>query len=565
MKKVDQKSHQTIFYSALGAQVLLPLASVAAFRSRYNYPFRTVCYHLLIVAGGYLAAFAVAALLSSARTLRARAATRYVLPLVWGSVTVGLYFSYLLAWGGRVGIGMNLTPAIALPYLLHPALTTGTLSISPVLFWGVLAVVPVAILLGYMAAAPAFSSVLLRLRVRMRAGMHTPLSVARQCQILAVAAGLIAAASVAFAVWPPPLSTLLGDPIFVSLLNKNVLFPIAGLNGDSNLVQRDYTPPREFQKKNVILIVLDACRADHLGVMGYERDTTPFLDSLQQAGHLHSVRSFYSASSCTFGGIMTLLRSQHWFNMTQGAFALQDVLKRVGYQVHFIHSGDQSNFEYLKVYYGKNLDSFSDGGSTTRHFGLNDDRGVFESFEQLASFNGTPAFLYFHLMSVHPLGPRLEANIKYRPASLRKAPGCYLNNYDNGIVQADNNIRDLFTQLARKGYLQNSIVVITGDHGESLGERNRYGHTLNLYAEEVMPPLLIYDPEPVTYRNLRVARQIDVAPTILDRLGLPVPSDWDGRSLLREWFGFGGENPRGFRIYASPTLTRSLITRRPVP
>ena len=422
---------------------MLPLASIASYRSRYNYPIRTVCYHLLIVAGGYLAAFVAAVLLSSTRTLRARAATRYVLPLLWASVTVGLYFSYLLAWGGRIGIGMNLTPAIALPYLLHPALTTGTLSISPVAFWGVLAMVPVAILLGYTAAAPAFSSVLLRLRVRMHASMHTPLSTARQCQILATAGGSIVAASGAFAMWPPPLSFLLADPVFISLLNKNVLFSISGLNGESTLVQHGYTPSREFQKKNVILIVLDACRADHLGVMGYERDTTPFLDSLQRAGHLHSVRSFYSASSCTFGGIMTLLRSQHWFNMTQGAFALQDVLKRIGYQVHFIHSGDQSSFEYLKIYYGKNLDSYSDRGSADRHFGLNDDRGVFESFDQLASFNGTPAFLYFHLMSVHPLGPRLEANIKYRPASLRKAPVCYLNNHDNGIVQADHNIRSM--------------------------------------------------------------------------------------------------------------------------
>ena len=136
-------------------------------------------------------------------------------------------------------------------------------------------------------------------------------------------------------------------------------------------------------------------------------------------------------------------------------------------------------------------------------------------------------------MSVHALGPRLPANVRYKPASIKKEPGYYLNNYDNGVIQADAYLRDLFTQLEQKGYLQNSVVVITGDHGESLGERGLYGHTFNLYPEETTPPLLVYDPDPVEYPGLDFARQIDVAPTILDRLGLPIPASWDGRSLLR--------------------------------
>ena len=164
---------------------------------------------------------------------------------------------------------------------------------------------------------------------------------------------------------------------------------------------------------------------------------------------------------------------------------------------------------------------------------MNDDRVVFEAFDGVGPADGTPTFFYFHFMSVHPLGPRLPANVRYKPASIKKEPGYYLNNYDNGVIQADAYLRDLFTQLEQKGYLQNSVVVITGDHGESLGERGVYGPTFNLYPEETTPPLLVYDPDPVEYPGLDFARQIDVAPTILDRLGLPIPASWDGRSLLR--------------------------------
>ena len=323
------------------------------------------------------------------------------------------------------------------------------------------------------------------------------------------------------------------DPIFDSLFKENSGLSLAGVGNVSDAFGRNYAVPGGFQKKNVILIVIDACRADHLGVLGYGRDNTPFLNSLRDSGRLRVARSFYSASCCTYAGVLTLLRSRHWFKMTLHGFSLHDVLKRAGYKVHFLLSGDLSNFGSLKSFYGPNLDTFSDGLDKARHYSLSDDRGLFESFNQLAAYDGTPSFLYLHLMFVHALGPRLPESERYTPVGGKRSPVNYGNLYDNGVVQADRNIAEIFQELERKGYLQNSVVVITGDHGESLGERGQYGHGQNLYNEEVQPPLLIYDPEPVVYQNLEFARQVDMAPTILDRLGLPVPPGWDGRSLLR--------------------------------
>jgi arylsulfatase A-like enzyme len=107
------------------------------------------------------------------------------------------------------------------------------------------------------------------------------------------------------------------------------------------------------------------------------------------------------------------------------------------------------------------------------------------------------------------------------------------NRYDNGVLQLDSHLRVLFRRLDQKGYLENSIVVILGDHGDGLGEKGHFGHTRTLYQEEIRIPLLIYDPEKSRYRNSEFASQIDVAPTIVDRLGLPVPASWQGRSLLK--------------------------------
>jgi arylsulfatase A-like enzyme len=103
--------------------------------------------------------------------------------------------------------------------------------------------------------------------------------------------------------------------------------------------------------------------------------------------------------------------------------------------------------------------------------------------------------------------------------------------YDDKVRQADEMIRQLLGRLAAKGYLEDAIVVVTGDHGEGLGERH-WAHGWYLYNEDMRIPMLLYDAPAASYPDLSFATQVDVAPTIVDRLGLPVPASWEGRSLL---------------------------------
>jgi arylsulfatase A-like enzyme len=103
--------------------------------------------------------------------------------------------------------------------------------------------------------------------------------------------------------------------------------------------------------------------------------------------------------------------------------------------------------------------------------------------------------------------------------------------YDDKVRQADDIIRQLFDALAAKHYLDDAVVVVTADHGEGLGERH-WAHGWDLYNEDIRIPLLLYDAPATTYNNLAFATQVDIAPTILDRLGLPIPASWEGQSLL---------------------------------
>jgi arylsulfatase A-like enzyme len=99
------------------------------------------------------------------------------------------------------------------------------------------------------------------------------------------------------------------------------------------------------------------------------------------------------------------------------------------------------------------------------------------------------------------------------------------------VRQADGVIRDLFDALAAKHYLDDAMVVVTGDHGEGLGERH-WAHGWHLYDEDIRIPMLLYDLPAAKYSDLSFATQVDIAPTILDRLGLPIPQSWEGQSLL---------------------------------
>jgi glucan phosphoethanolaminetransferase (alkaline phosphatase superfamily) len=300
-------------------------------------------------------------------------------------------------------------------------------------------------------------------------------------------------------------------------------------------------PVASARRKNVVLIIVDSLRADRMQAYGYPRETTPFLSALVQSGRMKKVDAAFSSCSESFCGITSTLSSRDFRTISARTFQLQDVLRDQGYRTWFLLSGNHSAWNGLPYFYHSEEDTFFDGSHTQRYT-MDDDRLVLEGLERVPpALPGEPAFFYVHLMSPHYLGVQFDDSHVFTSADDRVSPGLepykilsQLNKpdrYDDKVRQADGIIREVFAALSARGYLDDAIVVVTGDHGEGLGERH-WAHGWHLYNEDIRIPMLFYDAPAAGYPDLTFAAQVDIAPTILDRLGLPIPESWEGQSLL---------------------------------
>jgi arylsulfatase A-like enzyme len=134
--------------------------------------------------------------------------------------------------------------------------------------------------------------------------------------------------------------------------------------------------------------------------------------------------------------------------------------------------------------------------------------------------------------------------------------------YDGGVAEADRYVGVLLATLEEAGLSEETAVIVTRDHGEELGDRDRnnpglHGHSV--YDEVSSVPLIIYDPTR-SYPPRRIdvqVRAIDTMHTVLDLLGVPGPEGSDGRSLLPVMLGEeSADRPAFIRLHEHPKLSR---------
>jgi glucan phosphoethanolaminetransferase (alkaline phosphatase superfamily) len=299
-----------------------------------------------------------------------------------------------------------------------------------------------------------------------------------------------------------------------------------------------YVPARSARRRNVILIVVDALRADHMGLFGYSRDTTPHLSALARSDALVGAVELHATCASSFCGLLSIASSRFVHQFSERPITLQEALKRYGYRVHLLLSGDHTTYYGLKHVYG-NVDSYIDGHDGRASSYINDDALLLDRLAAFPAWDGVPVMVQLHLMSAHPLGKREASMAKYTPAA------SYLvqhgepneratNYYDNGVLQADATIDDALTLLKAKGYLQDAVVAITADHGEALGEHGLFQHANSAHEEVLRVPfvLLAYGGERGgRLSKPRFASQVDIAPTLLRELAMPAPATWKGTAL----------------------------------
>ncbi|MEO7456443.1 MAG: sulfatase-like hydrolase/transferase [Gemmatimonadaceae bacterium] len=475
-------------FALLGAPVLF----ITWFALRYGYQPVVVALH---VAEVLLAAIIGFAMMQAAR--------KRVWVTVIGATMTSAYWTVVIvsaitneAWGWSVSLDL------ARSYLRYLPDIGRNLPVSP-------ALIPLALLAGLVFLVVIWVS-------WWRAA---PFVTMRRVGARYAVAGVVLAV---FVMWARERPYADAEP-FTALVTAPGHVNAADARAHNARARREYAAPRPARARNVIVIFSDALRADHMGLYGYARATTPFLSRLDSAGRLRKVKLAMATCPFTACGVVSTLASRDTNVLELGSLKLQDVLHDRGYRTYFIGASDHTVWYTLRLHYGDAVDYFFDGFSSKR-YSLNDDRLVFEGLEGVPSSSGAPAFFYFFLTSTHVVGTKL-------PEFRRWTPAVGANAYDNGILQADHSIAAIFDSLKVKGYLDSSIVVILGDHGDAFGEHGITGHTLSVYQETLHIPLIFMAADTATWKNLEFATQSDVAPTILDLLGMPRPSGWEGVSL----------------------------------
>lgn len=313
---------------------------------------------------------------------------------------------------------------------------------------------------------------------------------------------------------------------------------------------------------NVLMILVDTLRADRLGSYGNRRGLSPFLDELAAKGVVFS--NAFAASSWTVPSVASLFTaqypSQHQVSTFESKLPDEAVTLAEKLAVEdYVAGGFLANFRLTKALgYGQGFEHWiTYTGNPQTGIKVRGSRLREESLRWLDGLAvhraEMPRFLYLHYMEPHsPYQPsqphrsrffrpvdgvdEVEANAKvgrlnFAAVSAREIR-LLRSLYDGEVASLDAELRQLFGELDRRGFLDRALVVITSDHGEEFKEHGRTAHGHALYDESIRVPLIILAPglaPRVVEENVSL---IDVAPTILDLLHLPAEPAFEGRSLV---------------------------------
>ncbi|MBU0493875.1 MAG: sulfatase-like hydrolase/transferase [Chloroflexi bacterium] len=299
------------------------------------------------------------------------------------------------------------------------------------------------------------------------------------------------------------------------------------------LVRPASSPPRP----NVVLLVLDAVRADHLSCYQYERPTTPHIDALAQEGVLLiecTAPAPWTVPShgSLFTGMYPTSHGAHAEHLALSPLniTLAEVLRDVGYET----GGFSANI-YLSPTLG------FDQGFTTYDVRLMDDvrpKPVRDAGEMNAlvlpwlearARDGRPFFLFVNYMDAHaPYLPPPPYDTRY------DGPDDLVSRYDGAIAHLDSEVGRVLDKLEELGLSENTLVIVTADHGEFLGEHGLLDHKQHLFETVLRVPLVLWYPRslPGGQRVAGLVQLTDVMPTILALAGVETPAAMQGRSLL---------------------------------
>jgi arylsulfatase A-like enzyme len=306
-------------------------------------------------------------------------------------------------------------------------------------------------------------------------------------------------------------------------------------------------------RPNLVLIVVDTLRADHLEIYGYERKTSPALKKLAERGVVYE--QHVASAGQTVPSTLTLLTSLHpaehgFRHLGNGHFSkhrpvypdaltlLPEVLKEAGYATAgFVGNPFLQDENGFSQGYDRFLYSDADGARLTD--------AAIRWMDQHVS-DGEPFFLYVHYFDVHtpyrppgrfrelfprPANGRVIESNGHVPGARKRDLRATVALYDGGIAYTDDQIGRLLASLDALGVVEETVVAVTSDHGEEFMDHGGFGHGTHVHGELVRAPLIIAGPgvRDPGRREAKLTQHLDLAPTLLTLAGVEAPAEFRGK------------------------------------
>lgn len=314
------------------------------------------------------------------------------------------------------------------------------------------------------------------------------------------------------------------------------------------------SPPSDPGAPNLLLIVIDTLRADHLGCYGYERDTSPNIDKFADSGVLFE--NAYCQMPTTGPSHASLFTSKYprSHGVLKNGWILSDtfptlaqILKEKGYATAAIISsfamsskfGYSRGFDYYNEDFPEKNSTVSlrswSGHIVKEGFDQRADIATLKATQWIKKNRNKPFFLWVHYYDPHsPYNPPKQYSSKFmKDATEPIKQG--IANYDGEIRFVDEEIQKILDLIEAQQLNSNTLVVIMSDHGEGLWQHGWIEHGKFLYDEQTSVPLIMNFPGvlPEGIRLPSPVQTIDILPTILDLMEVQYRGDFSGNSLVR--------------------------------
>ncbi|HUH02318.1 MAG TPA: sulfatase [Kofleriaceae bacterium] len=332
--------------------------------------------------------------------------------------------------------------------------------------------------------------------------------------------------------------------------------------------------PGQTRPYNVVWLIVDAVRADHVGALGYQRPTTPAFDALAKESLLftdalsQSSRTFFSVPSMFLGlnpGSIEWVRARKIQQPVEGHESIAEMLAAEGYRTGIVLPGGMHrDYTGLQQGFTDRVSYFLD--DRWKHWR---ERGApvatskaIELLERWLGDGPEPFFLVAHYIDPHnPYTPQRDKSYPAFGPRTAAAPDAY----DEEIAYADRYIGFLLDHLRSKPEVwDRTIVVIAADHGEEFREHGRLYHGQSCFIESVHVPLLVRVPglAPRVIDN-RVGL-VDIVPTLLELTGISTEVELHGQSLLVPALTPGAVSPKRPFFCATASMSGRGYLRRSV-